>query len=273
MQGRPAGGAHAGAIAYRVVEGDVGPVGVAVSLLLVAAAALVSWRYRLGLVGPLGRASGLALVQLLIVGAALFVVIDPDQPLWLSWLWIAGMTAYAAWTVRNRVPQAPNVLSAAALSFAATAAVTLGVLFGLGVFPLEGRTLVPLAGMAIGNSMTATVVAARTLTDRFAEQTPQMEAALALGMTPPQAIEPLLRTVLRDALSPQIERTRTVGLVFLPGAMVGLILAGVDPLDAVLVQVVVMYLVLGAVATSASVIALVLSRRLFTADWRPRAPI
>lgn len=252
------------------MEGDVGPVGVAASLLLVALAGIVSWRYRLGLVVPLGQATGLALTQLLLVGAALLVVIDPDQPLALSWLWILGMTVYAAWTVYRRVPGAPGAFSAALVAFGATAAITLGVLFGFGVFPLEGRTLVPLAGMAIGNSMTATIVAARTLTERFDDQTGQVEASLALGMSPGQAIEPLLRTVLRDALSPQIERTRTVGLVFLPGAMVGLILAGVDPLDAVLVQVVVMYLVLGAVATATSVITLVLSRRLFTADWRPR---
>jgi putative ABC transport system permease protein len=59
-----------------------------------------------------------------------------------------------------------------------------------------------------------------------------------------------------------------VGIVFLPGAMTGLILAGVAPIDAVLVQVVVMYLVLGATATSTAVVAEGLTRRLFTADHR-----
>ena len=251
------------------MDGDVGPLGVAASLVLVVVAAVVSWRFGLGLLRPLAEASGLALVQLVLVGSALFVVIDPDQPLAWSWLGVAGMTAWAAWTVRRRVPHAPSVLSAALLSFAATAGISLLVLFGLQVFPLEGRTLVPLTGMAVGNSMTAAVVAARTLVDRFGEQRGQVEAALAMGMTPGQSVQPLLRTVIRDALSPQVERTRTVGTVFLPGAMVGLILAGVDPLEAVLVQVVVMYLVLGAVAVSTSTISVVLSRRLFTPDWRP----
>jgi putative ABC transport system permease protein len=50
--------------------------------------------------------------------------------------------------------------------------------------------------------------------------------------------------------------------------MVGLILAGVDPADAVRVQAAVMYLVLGSVATTTVVIAAGLSRRLFTADHR-----
>jgi len=74
--------------------------------------------------------------------------------------------------------------------------------------------------------------------------------------------------VLRTAITPQIESTRAVGLIFLPGAMTGLILAGVDPLDAVLVQMVVMYLILGSVTVVATVVALSGVRRLFTPDQR-----
>ena len=47
-----------------------------------------------------------------------------------------------------------------------------------------------------------------------------------------------------------------------------LILAGVEPAEAVKVQVAVMYLVLGSVATTTTVMSLGLSRRLFTADHR-----
>jgi putative ABC transport system permease protein len=50
--------------------------------------------------------------------------------------------------------------------------------------------------------------------------------------------------------------------------MTGLILAGVDTHDAVLVQVVVMYLVLGSAATATAVVAEGLVRRLFTPDHR-----
>ena len=79
-------------------------------------------------------------------------------------------------------------------------------------------------------------------------------------------------------LVPSLEDARgtlvrpTTGLVFLPGAMTGLILAGVPPVQAVLVQAVVMFLVLAAAATTTSVVALGLVRRLFTPDDRLRAP-
>jgi UDP-glucose/iron transport system permease protein len=62
--------------------------------------------------------------------------------------------------------------------------------------------------------------------------------------------------------------TKATGLVFLPGAMTGLILAGAAPLQAVLVQAVVMFLVLAATSTTTVVTALGLIRRLFTSDHR-----
>ncbi|MTA88294.1 MAG: hypothetical protein F2549_04665, partial [Actinobacteria bacterium] len=73
------------------------------------------------------------------------------------------------------------------------------------------------------------------------------------------------------ALVPQIESTKAVGLVFLPGAMTGLVLAGVDAVDAVTVQLAIMYLILGSVATSVTVIGLGLTRRVFTSDHRLRS--
>ena len=65
------------------------------------------------------------------------------------------------------------------------------------------------------------------------------------------------------ALVPQIERTNIVGLIALPGAMTGLLLAGVAPLDAVLIQLVVMYLVLGAVSTAVVITVVAGLRGLF----------
>ena len=98
----------------------------------------------------------------------------------------------------------------------------------------------------------------------------EIEARLALGHRWPEAARPYTRSALRTALVPQIETTKAVGLVFLPGAMTGLVLAGVDAVDAVTIQLALMYLVLGSVATSVTVIGLGLTRQLFTSDHRLR---
>jgi putative ABC transport system permease protein len=250
------------------VTGDVGWGGVALSLVLVAVAVGLSvWR-RLSLERSILWAATRALVQLLLVGLALRFVLDDDRSIAWAWVWVVLMVVFASETVRRRAREVPDVFPLAIASFGAAAVVSLGVLFGLGVFPLEARALIPMAGLMVGNSMSATVLVARRVFEELRDKRDEVEARLALGAASSDAARPYVRSALRSALIPQIETTKAVGLVFLPGAMTGLILAGVDPLDAVRVQVAVMYLVLGSVATTTAVVALGVSRRLFTADHR-----
>lgn len=247
---------------------DVGWWGLASSLVLIGVAVLLSVRQRLGVGRSIVWAAFRAMVQLLAVGAWLGVVLDPDQPVILAWMWVAVMVVVAAVTVVRRAPEVPGVLGLALVAVGASAAVSLGVVFGLGILPMEGRTVVPLAGMIVGNSLGATVVASRRIVGELGDKRPEVEARLALGLPWQEAARPYVRSALRTALLPQIESTKVVGLVALPGAMTGLILAGVDPFDAVKVQAVVMYLILGSVAVTVTVIAFSLTRRLFTDDHR-----
>ena len=251
----------------------IGPLGLAASLVLVAVALALSWSRGLRLEGSIAWASARAAVQLGLVGVALAVVLSPDAPAALAWLWVVGMIGFAAATVRARASEVPGIFPVALAALAAVAVISLGVIFGLGIFPAEPRAIVPLGGMMIGNAMTATVVAARRITGELDTRRDEVEARLALGQGWPDASRPYVREALRTALIPQIESTKAVGLVFLPGAMTGLILAGVDPADAVMVQLAVMYLILGSVATTVTVVGIGVTRRLFTSDHRlvPRA--
>ena len=250
------------------MEGDVGYAGLAASLLLVAIALALSTRLRLRLERDLVVSVVRGLLQLLVVGAALAIIIDPDTPLLWSWLWVVGIVVFAAATNRRRAPAVPQLFWIALVANGATAVIGFGVAFGLGIFPVAGRTLVPIAGMLIGNSMKSGIVVAERLVEALSDGRPEVEARLALGQPWTAASRPIVRSALRVALSPQIENTKALGIVFLPGAMTGLILAGVDPLDAVLVQLALMYLILGGVATTTAVTALGAVRRLFTPDHR-----
>lgn len=250
------------------MNGQVSWIGLATSLALVVVAAAISLWQRLGLERQVIWAATRALVQLLLVGGALTLLFAPGRSLWWSWAWTAGMVAYAGDVARRRAPEVPRLAPLAIAAFTTAAVITLGVIFGLRVFPLQARTLVPIAGMMIGNSMTAMVLVARRLIDELRDKRDEVEARLALGQPARQAATPYLRIALRSAMSPQIETTKATGLVFLPGAMTGLILAGVSPVQAVLVQAVVMFLVLGSVATTTVVVALGLVRLVFTRDHR-----
>ena len=247
---------------------DIGWIGLALSLLLVVVAVALSLWERLGLERGIVWAATRALVQLLAIGLLLQVLLEPGVSLGWGWLWVVAMVVIAALTVRSRAPSVPGIVWLATLAFAGSAVVTLGVLFGFGVFALDIRTLIPLAGLMIGNSLAATVLVSRRLVAEFDEKREEVEARLALGQPASTAAHPYVRESLRTALIPQIETTKAVGLIALPGAMTGLILAGVDPIDAVQVQAAVMYLVLGSVATTTTVMALGIRRRLFTRDHR-----
>lgn len=247
---------------------SIGWVGLALSLLLVAVAVALSMWERLGLERGILWAAARALVQLLAVGLLLQVLLEPGVSIWWGWCWVGVMVVIAAVTVQRRAPSVPGIMGLAVLAFVGSAVVTLGVLFGFGVFELEIRSLIPLAGLMIGNSLAATVLVSRRLVAEFDDKRDEIEARLALGQPSKVAAHPYVRESLRTALVPQIETTKAVGLIALPGAMTGLILAGVDPIDAVQVQAAVMYLVLGSVATTATVMALGIRHRCFTRDHR-----
>jgi putative ABC transport system permease protein len=247
-----------------VNRADIGLLGLAASGILIAVAVAISLWRRLGLEKELLWAALRALVQLLIVGFALQLVIDDDAPLWYSLVWLVVMHLFAAYTTYRRSKDVPSVFGLSLVAYSASALVTLGVLFGFQVYELEGRTIVPLAGIVVGNSLSATVLVSRRLFDAGRERRTEIEGRLALGLSASDAFQPILRDSLRTALIPQIETTKAVGIIALPGAMVGLILAGADPADAVRVQISVMYLVLGSVATTTAVMSLGISRKLFT---------
>lgn len=249
-------------------EADIGALGMLGATALVAIAIAVSAWQRLGLERSLVWAALRAGAQLVAVGFALRLALDERAPLGVAGVWLIAMIGFAMWTAGRRAPEVPGMARLAGLAFTAAAVVALGLLFGLGVYDLNARTVIPLGGMVIGNSISATVLVARRIIDEFQTRRDEIEARLALGLSSTEAARPYLRAAIRTALIPQIETTKAVGIVFLPGAMVGLILAGTDPQDAVMVQAAVMYMILGSVATTTTVIALGLGRRLFTDDDR-----
>jgi putative ABC transport system permease protein len=241
------------------------------SFALVVVAIALSFTQRLQLSRSILWASARAAVQLLLVGFALRLVLDSNASVWWAWLWVVIMIGFAGFTIGSRAKEVPGIFLLGTISMLTVVVVSLSVIFGFQVFPVEGRTIVPLAGMMIGNSMTASVLVGRRIVGELSEKRDEVEARLALGQPWQDASRPYVRSALRTALVPQIESTKAVGLVFLPGAMTGLVLAGVDAVDAVTVQLAIMYLILGSVATSVTVIGLGLTRRVFTSDHRLRS--
>lgn len=220
-------------------------IDIAVVLILVAVAVAVSMLLRLGLESDLLVSVVRALVQLAIVAAVIkFVFENPPY----SALFIVVMTVAAAWTSGRRLKGVPHAPWLAAIAISAGTVLALAVLFGLGVFELEPRFLVPIAGMLIGNSMNATSVAGKLLRDELVDKTLEIETRLALGVRARDALNSYVRKSVTTSLVPLIDSTKNVGLILLPGGFVGMILGGASPADAARVQIIILFMLLGAVA-------------------------
>lgn len=247
---------------------DVSPLGVAASLILIAIAIALSARERLGLGRSIAWAATRAAVQLLAIGSALGLVLADDAPLAWSWLWVAAMVVIGGVTVSRRAPGVPGLFWLATAALAVALGTSLAVVFGFHMYGLAARTLVPTAGMLLGNGIGSTVLAARRTLAEIDEHRDEIEVRLSLGQRGSDALRPHLRAALITANTPQIEQTKIVGLIALPGTMTGLLLAGVDPVDAVLVQLAVMFLILGSVAITSVIVGRGVGRRLISADER-----
>jgi UDP-glucose/iron transport system permease protein len=240
---------------------------VTASLLLVAIASGISWWLGLGVERSILWASTRAAVQLVAVGVLLALVLESAWEWVLAPVWIVAMIAITTTVVERRAKRRA-VRVPAAIAITASVALSLGVVFGLGVLSPQPIEMIVIAGITIGNVLPATVLAADQVGRQLTDGRQTIEGLLALGIDARRSTRYIVSEATRVALIPQIERTRVVGLIALPGAFTGLLLAGVAPVDAAVVQLVVMYLVLGSVAVSASVVALVTARSAFTPDQR-----
>ncbi|MGH2744061.1 MAG: ABC transporter permease [Thermoleophilaceae bacterium] len=244
---------------------------VAASVALVALAVAVSFWRRAELEQDLAVAVLRSFVQLTAIGYVIQAIFDSDS-LWLVVGLLAVMVGFGAFTARSRAREVPDALGPLVLALSAAAAITLGLVLALGVFVAEPRYLVPVGGMVIGNSMTAAAVALNRLADEVRGQAGLIEAMLALGATSGQAARGLVTRSLRSGMIPLIDSTKTTGIVFFPGTMVGMLVAGAEPIDAVRLQLILLWVLLGSVALAALISVSIGYRSFFTPAHQLKEP-
>jgi putative ABC transport system permease protein len=159
---------------------------------------------------------------------------------------------------------------AATIGVLTGSAATLTALVALGIISTQARVVVPVGGMVVSGAMQASGLSLMRLRDEVRTARDAIDVRLCLGLPAHEAFAPHARGALRTALTPGIDATKVVGLISLPGAMTGLILAGVDPLTAIRYQIVVMYMLLAAAVVAAYVTAQGAEQALFDDAHRLR---
>jgi putative ABC transport system permease protein len=231
--------------------------GVAVALVLVLVAIAISRVAGLQLEKEIVVAALRTLVQLSLLAVIIAAVFES---LAYSGLFLAGMLMAASWTSGRRLERVPNARWVAAASIGTAAAAGLAVLFGGRAFPLAPQWVIPIGGMLIGNAMTTASLAGSRLRDEIFDKTLEIEARLALGVRASEALSPYVRRSLRTGLIPIIDATKNAGLILIPGAFVGMILGGSSPADAAKVQLIVLFMLLGAVAIAGMLVSTLVAR-------------
>jgi putative ABC transport system permease protein len=212
------------------------PTLVLVCVVMALAAAAVN---RIALKGSPFAAPGAATRAALQLAAVATVLAFALQRLWSSILVLAVMFTVAAVTAARR-SQAQRGAAWLAVALAAGMLAVIPLLLLTGVVPLKGVALVPVFGIVLGGTMTAAAVAARRALDALGQRGGEVEAALSLGLSERFSRMMVIERPLSDALLPNLDQARTAGLVTLPGAFVGVLLATGSAAQAGAVQVLVL---------------------------------
>lgn len=234
------------------MSADLADAGFALAALCAAMAVAAALVYRIS-----GLDRALSVPAATLRGAAQLAVVSLVLAAALRHLWSAVavllvMFAAASVTAARRSKAGRSGLwLTVALAVGITAVLT--PMLASGVVPLEGVALIPIGGIVLGNAMTSTSLAAKRALDSIDQRRGEVEAALSLGLHERDSRMLVVQDVAADALLPGLDQTRTVGLVTLPGAFVGVLLASGSAVQAGAVQILVLVGVLLAQTCSVAV--------------------
>lgn len=251
------------------------PADLAVAALLIVLDGALSLALGLRLHRQIAIATARMVVQLLLVGYLLRLVFALGSPA-LTLLIVVLMTCIAAREVATRplrrLAGFGNYVVATAVVTAATG-VTAALALTTAIQPhpwWNPHYAIPLAGIILGSVLNAGSLSLDSMLDGAVQERAAIEARLALGTSFADAIRPLIRNAARRGMVPIINQMSAAGIITLPGIMTGQILAGMDPLEAVKYQILLMFLLAGSSGLTAVGIAFMTAARLSDARQRLR---
>jgi putative ABC transport system permease protein len=246
---------------------SLSPLDLSIAAALVAFDAILSVVLRLQLHRQVLIAAGRMVVQLVAVGFILRAVFAMHHPA-ATLAVVLVMSAIAAREIAARPEQKFKGLTGLGLSAGGVAiatVVTVGLALLTAIRPhpwYDPRYAVTLVGIILGSVLNSGSLTLDSMLGGVAHQRPGIEAQLALGASFHEATFPLLREAIRRSLLPIINQMSAAGVITLPGIMTGQILAGLDPLEAVKYQILLMFLLAGASGLTSFIVGFGALRRL-----------
>ncbi len=242
---------------------ETGFVEVAIAVSLMVLAVILSRWQRVGTEKELIIGTIRSFVQLVAVGYALEFIFDLENIFALLGT-LMIMILIGSHTASRRAPGIPRVRMISFLAITAGSTVTLGLMLATGIIQAKAQYFIPLGGMTVGNSMNCSALVMERLHSEVTGNRLAVETALSLGKNWRQAVDTFFRKAVKAGMMSMLNFFKVVGIVTLPGAMTGMILAGAPPLKAVFIQIIVGYMITAAVTVTGIVTAHLTVRQMFT---------
>lgn len=239
---------------------DISYLSMAVGLLLMALPVYFFHRLGARLIQSTAIATVRMVVQLFLIGLYLRYLFEWNSPL-VNFAWVLIMVLVAMFTAARRTRLRLRTIALPLFSGLLATAVVVGLYFLVLVLrldhPFDARYFVPIMGILMGNMLSVNVIALNTYYDGLQRENHLYYYLLGNGATHLEAITPFARQAVEKSFAPCIANMAVLGIVSLPGTMIGQILGGSAPGIAIKYQ-----MMITAITFSASMLSLMLTLRL-----------
>jgi putative ABC transport system permease protein len=234
----------------------------AVAALAAMSVVLVAHRRGIHLEKELAIAMVRGLVQIVAVGSILLLLLR--GPSWTSIFLLVAMIVAAGATSARRAKGMPGAFQVSTWAIACGAGLVIAVMTLMGVIDTPITALVPVGSMLIANAMNTNGLALNRFRSDVLAHVGEIETALALGANGKSSVAPYAQVSFEASLIPAIDSLRSLGIVWIPGLMAGMLLSGARPVYAAVYQFVVLAMIFAASGITSLVSTLMIRTRVMT---------
>jgi UDP-glucose/iron transport system permease protein len=229
--------------------------------LCAAVVAVCRWQaIRVAREAAVSMARGFA--QMVLVGLVLALLLHGS--LLIGSLILLMMTVAAAFTAARRLQGMDGALLLCFWAIIAGAGTVIAAMLATGSLRTDISMLVPVGSMIIANAMNACAQAAERFRAEIVAHVGQIEAGLSLGAEPAVTVAPYLQSAVYASLLPRLDMLKSLGLVWIPGVMAGMVVSGASPVYAAVYQFVIVAMILAASGIAGLVVTVCMRSRVFS---------
>jgi putative ABC transport system permease protein len=202
------------------------------------------------------------LVQMIAVGTVLALLLK--GALVIGALILLAMMVAAAFTAARRLQGMGGAVPLCFCAIAVGAGVVIAAMLATGTLKSDIAMLVPVGSMIIANAMNACAQAAERFRADVTAHVGEVETGLALGADPAVAVAPHVKSAVYASLLPRLDMLKSLGLVWIPGVMAGMMVSGASPVYAGIYQFVIVAMILAASGITGLIVILLMRGRAFS---------